>query len=528
MLTRFLAALHAQGFLPDAVVDLTSWAAGERGGVEVPVLRVTGQRARRGLPRPALAPDPVVLRAEPGDADGRPNLARLLAAAREAVGAVARPVLALPRALADGPTLASLPELGVEAFLVDGIDQAGTDPLDLLRPAFDAGYVALHGGARITDRRAFLRSGLVRDVGRIGAGTRGTVAMSTLGANGRFANQLFQYLYLTFYGLRHGLERAVPDWVGAGLYGLANPPADGLRLPELRFDAFDNDDLALWRLRDPPREVDLWGYFQEMPVCWAPHRALARALFTLRDDLAAPLDRRLAEVTDGGRRPLVAVHVRRGDYVTIHRDGLPWYRPVPEAWYAAWLDETMAGLADPVLFVGTDDPATVLPHFARFHPLVSDDVAVPDLPPDIADFEVMRRADALAIANSSFSRMAAILAPDGQACAAPDVSTRSFAPYRPWIDPDFWGRFEAGAKAYETFGYDEAAREARAINVRVRTGLARRQVDGLEGYLAQRDRGAPGERGGERRAERPGRGTQGLPRPARPRRSGRTRRRAPR
>jgi hypothetical protein len=59
----------------------------------------------------------------------------------------------------------------------------------------------------------------------------------------------------------------------------------------------------------------------------------------------------------------------------------------------------------------------------------------------VRDFEVLRRADYLAICNSSFPRMAAILAPPEQRCFIPSFTTQAFEPYEPWIDPAFWARF---------------------------------------------------------------------------------------
>jgi hypothetical protein len=43
--------------------------------------------------------------------------------------------------------------------------------------------------------------------------------------------------------------------------------------------------------------------------------------------------------------------------------------------------------------------------------------------------------------NSSFSRMAAILADSAQKCFLPVFKTEGFVPYEPWLDCDFWARF---------------------------------------------------------------------------------------
>src|SRR5262249_24893608 len=50
-------------------------------------------------------------------------------------------------------------------------------------------------------------------------------------------------------------------------------------------------------------------------------------------------------------------------------------------------------------------------------------------------------ADYLAICNSSYSRMAAILAEPTQKCFIPSFAMQCFVPYEPWMDPAFWARF---------------------------------------------------------------------------------------
>ena len=147
-------------------------------------------------------------------------------------------------------------------------------------------------------------------------------------------------------------------------------------------------------------------------------------------------------MTDNGRRTLIAVHLRRTDY---HLSELPWFRIIPEEWYLAWLREIWPTLTDPVLFVATDEPESVLAHFAEFSPKSSVDLAGLDLPDHVGDFEILRGADYLAICNSSFSRMAAILAAETQRCFLPSLPERRIVPYEPWGDKGFWRRFGEAA-----------------------------------------------------------------------------------
>jgi len=307
------------------------------------------------------------------------------------------------------------------------------------RALFDQGLVAI-GAVAVEEGTAhcFLASDAVRAINQLGGASHGAVSMSTLGSNGRFANQLFQYAYVKLYALRHGLEPLLPSWDGNKLFGLNDKSCRGLSYPEVRFGGFDDSDRLLWEMDEPPIDIDLFGYFQELPACWERHRSLLRRLFQLVPDYADVIEGWYENVRRNGERTLVAVHVRRADYRRF--DGMPWYRLVPEDWYVSWLRNIWPTLRDPILFVATDEPETVLPFFNEFTSLATR----ASLRNYITDFEMLRRADYLAIANSSFSRMAAILGADSQQCVCPSFETRTFVPYYPWLDPGFWPRYSDG------------------------------------------------------------------------------------
>jgi glycosyltransferase involved in cell wall biosynthesis len=331
--------------------------------------------------------------------------------------------------------------------------------------AFDSGFVAISCDAQ---GDLFLRSDLVKDISRLGGRTRGNITMSSLGSNGAFANQVFQYAYTFLYGLRLGCNISVPAWTGEAIYGIASERPSDPPPPELRYYAFDDDDLDLWRMDSPPTEADLWGYFQEIPAALLPHRSLLRRIYTLQEPLASLVSRFYSDLTGGGSRPLVAIHVRRGDYVKLHREGLPWYRPVPEAWYVLWLETVLAERPDAVVYAATDAPDDILPAFERFGCKSLRDISDGGAFPAVVDFEIMRRADRLAICNSSFSRMAAILADDGQKTVIPDFEGQFFIPFEAWSVEPFWSRFEGSGfeKASPTFGYGDEARYHRNLMIR--------------------------------------------------------------
>jgi glycosyltransferase involved in cell wall biosynthesis len=313
----------------------------------------------------------------------------------------------------------------------------------LRRSLFDRGLVCI-GSVPVAGCQAlcFLASDAVRSVRQLEVESRGHIAISILPEGARFANQLFRYSYVKLYALRHGLTAAFPEWEGQRLFGLDDKSCEGLALQRLSFPGFSDEDLELWKRDDPPIDIDLVGYFQELPECWRRHRPLLRRLFQLPPEQLDAIDAWRHGVTDGGRRTLVAIHVRRGDYRILQREDQPWFRIVPEVWYLDWLRNIWPALREPLLFVATDEPDAILPVFQEFETIAGPSGSIAQALPDyVRDFEILRRADYLAICNSSFSRMAAILAPSTQKCFLPSFETHGFESYEPWMDKAFWARF---------------------------------------------------------------------------------------
>ena len=270
---------------------------------------------------------------------------------------------------------------------------------------------------------------------------RPVIAMSSLDKKGRFANQLFKYLFMRILARQHGAVLQVSDWAGAQLYGLDEP------MPLRTLVQYDESRprscrRASLRRTAPERmlagegevaDADFQGYFQFDARHYAPHQKFAREVFTLTPQLQARVDRALAKLREAaseGEREVIAVHLRRGDY------GRGYFFRTPCAWYEQWLATLCAdhGL-DParvVVYLASEDPERYRGRFKPFRTATARDVS--DMPPALdwlLDFEVMRAADRLAIANSSFSFMAAFLNPRITRAMRPSIERMGLVEFDP-------------------------------------------------------------------------------------------------
>jgi hypothetical protein len=314
-----------------------------------------------------------------------------------------------------------------------------------LRHLFRAGFVPTRlpvPGNREIAPIVFARSARLTNVRLAGMDGDGIVAMTGLGRRGRFGNQLFQYAFLKMYSLYAGASPAVPPWQGEALFGFADRRPGGERLVPLVYFPFDDDDLVLWEMDASPVNTNFTGYFQEIPAAWLPHRGFLRSLFTLTDAARLPLQATVDRLHDDGRT-IVAIHVRQGDYLDSDPVRDPWFRPVPLALYRNLLAELWPQLKRPLLYVASDDPAAAAA-FADYEQASLADPALAGVPDHVRDFFLLSAADVLALCNSSFSRMAALLADPSQRCFLPsfgtDAAPPGFAPYDAWADRAFWAR----------------------------------------------------------------------------------------
>lgn len=247
------------------------------------------------------------------------------------------------------------------------------------------------------------------------------ISMRTLGANGRFGNQLLQYAFLKLYARQHNLSAQSYDWIGRDLFGCDDP------FPAANFPSLDESQADLFASLNGGGPVhanrDLIGYFCRHTREWQGRAPAFRALFQHRPIVRDWLHPAMTELASRGRT-LVGVHIRRGDF----GQGQFWIAPVE--WYANWLGAIWNSLDAPVLYIASDDPG-VTAAFSDFRPMDARMLGAGRL--DFClDHHVLSQADHLTISNSSFSFTAAMLNDRARKFVRPDRAVQGLVPFDPW------------------------------------------------------------------------------------------------
>jgi hypothetical protein len=260
----------------------------------------------------------------------------------------------------------------------------------------------------------------------------GTITNSLLGGMGYYGNQLFQYAFLKTYAAAHDLHVECPPWIGNYLFAADDPPISRV-LPVVE----DVGDQLIPQSKEVFRNCDFRGYFQYRTSYYAPYRDLIRSLFQPRPEIRDLVKAGWQRVAQQGRT-VVGLHLRRNDF------GQGFVYITPSSWYLRWLEEIWPQLADPVLFIASDEPAKVLRDFKAYRPLSGREMQV-GLPkaPYYPDFYALTQCDLLAIPNSTFSFAAAMLNSRLQKSVRSILPLQSFVEFDPWDDDPLHRQFNA-------------------------------------------------------------------------------------
>lgn len=256
------------------------------------------------------------------------------------------------------------------------------------------------------------------------------ITMSTFGTNGRFGNQIFQYAFLKIYAKEHDLQVQIPRWpIGEYLFGHQDPEISQI-LPQIRESSEEIAESEIFNANPPLKNIDIRGYFQYHTSYYARYKEYFCDLFKPRREIEQKIQQAWHKL-GLSQKTVVCLHIRLKDY------GFSYFFIPPFAWYLDWLNELWPTLANPILYIATDEPETVLPHFAAYHPLTAKDLQVKlseaDFDADFyVDFYMLTQGDRVAISNSTFSFAACMLNQRSKLFVRPHLPSQKLIPFDPW------------------------------------------------------------------------------------------------
>lgn len=278
------------------------------------------------------------------------------------------------------------------------------------------------------------------------------VTMKTFGRNGRFANQMFQYMFLQLVARRQGALVQVPRWVGCELFGRTDPEPL-LALPEWR-ESIDgtNGHAALlgceWTKHFKEKipafaSTNYWGYFMAHSSDLAQDRDFICGLFRFPPIFARSFESRLAKLRKHRRR-ILAIHLRRGDY------GFGYFFRAPCSWYESWLSQSGLDPAEWLVYLCSENPATYRKRFEGFKITDASDLDAGSELAIYLDFYIMTQADKVLISNSSFSFMATMLNEKTTDFLRPCAEKEMLISFNPW-DSEVLLRYAPPAEVHKRF-----------------------------------------------------------------------------
>lgn len=274
----------------------------------------------------------------------------------------------------------------------------------------------------------------------------GLVQMSTLGRNGRFGNQIFQYFFLQLVHDKLGYEVRNSIWLGEKIFGLKASkellssafPADWQPVAQRN----DTPEIDLQRIeflmsRNKTNCLDISGYFHYQTKNLIPNKDLFQSTFRINDALKNRINQRLRDLNI---KNLIAIHVRATDYLSIEKEsgGFGFAMSPNFNEIKIKLDNLRNAGEDGVVYLASDDLAYASKGLINlgvnhitcrdiFHETIEDD----DL---FTDFTLLTLADCILISNSSFSFAAAMLNQKAKLFFRPCIQTKKYLPFDPWDD----------------------------------------------------------------------------------------------
>lgn len=282
------------------------------------------------------------------------------------------------------------------------------------------------------------------------------VQMSQLGPLGRLGNQIFAFFFLKVLESEIGCEIRYPEWLGNALFDLPGSPpplppdevvgfelmpdteTEGVTFlhkmsrdkgPEAEINAVRS------RLAGNTKVLELAGYFQYHMSTYARQKDLFLGTFRISKPIERQLDESLAKLGLADR-PIVCVHVRRGDYLLYGPNHQLFWGSSFDAMAKALSDLRLSSFRNHAVYLCSDDIGHCKREFEErdIRCFTNSDLfaAIDDRTGLIADFMMMARSDAMLIANSSLSFAAAALNRNARVFLRPCPKEDRYIAFDPW------------------------------------------------------------------------------------------------
>ncbi|MBF0452307.1 MAG: tetratricopeptide repeat protein [Candidatus Magnetomorum sp.] len=230
---------------------------------------------------------------------------------------------------------------------------------------------------------------------------QGVISMNDLGIRGRLGHQIQYYLGLKKYARKHNYCLEVSDWLGRYLFeGCDDPFVSDI------YDTIDSTDPAFIRSTEdncspPKKKFNLRGSCFHMPTT-SEEKQHIQQLLKLRPFWRKKLEPCITRLKKH-HKTLLTIHVRRGDFI---KDGR--YVPSNQV-YLKWLEKIWPDLDQPVLYLSSDEAEKIQADYWKFNPFIGRDFGKIFCFDDfLTDFYVLSHSDIVVVAQSSFSRIAAM------------------------------------------------------------------------------------------------------------------------
>jgi len=272
------------------------------------------------------------------------------------------------------------------------------------------------------------------------------VQFPSLGSNGGFGNQIFQYFFLIAAKRRFGAEIRTPIWIGERYFDIS--PTIQLEHSAFSHNFYDpernrslNADIeTLGTFLSEHHVVDVTGFFQYH----TSHMNSNREMFNQVYGFNSNFEYRIAcsgLKTTFDNEFVLAVHIRQADYLN-YRNHPFIFAPDVDDYVSSIiriLDSSPRGVriylcSDELALVGYKFTQARIPFITRLD-FLANIPSVDDCDATLVDFYAMSRASALVISNSSFSMSAAMLNGRSTIFLRPSIHDHQFVPFSPWNSP---------------------------------------------------------------------------------------------